>query len=147
MQAIRSRDTAPELAVRHLLHAHGFRYRVDFPPLAGVRRTADIVFPGPRVAVFIDGCFWHSCPEHGHNVDTNASYWGPKLARNRERDLETSDILIANGWLPVRFWAHEDPVMIADQIEWLVRSRRKTPCSIISRCDLQGRPSASRHRG
>ena len=126
MQAIRSRDTASGLAVRRLLHAHGFRFRVNFPPVKGLRRTADIVFPRQHVAVFIDGCFWHSCPEHGHGVATNSGYWDPKLARNRQRDQETSDMLKANGWLPVRFWAHDDPHDIAGEVERLVRLKSRT---------------------
>lgn len=124
MQANRSKDTKPELAVRRLLHADGFRYRVNYAPLRGLRRTADIVFPRLRIAVFIDGCFWHSCPQHGHAVNTNASYWGPKLARNHERDQETTAILKEKGWLPIRFWAHDEPEYIADCIEQLVRSLR-----------------------
>jgi DNA mismatch endonuclease (patch repair protein) len=93
--------------------------------LAGVRRTADIVFPRQRIAVFIDGCFWHSCPEHGHPVSTNPEYWDPKLARNRERDLETTALLEANGWVSLRFWAHENPSVVADRVEALVNTRRR----------------------
>jgi len=124
MQANKSRDTKPELAVRRLLYAHGFRYRVNYAPLKGLRRTADIVFPGQHVAVFIDGCFWHSCPEHGHAVMTNADYWGPKLSRNRERDQDTTAELEVNGWFPLRFWAHDKPEYVAEQIEQLVRAKR-----------------------
>ena len=91
MQANRSRDTKPELAVRRLLHARGFRYRVAVAPVAGLRRRADIVFAKQRIAVFIDGCFWHGCTEHGrksfqHNVD----YWPAKIATNMARDLDTT---------------------------------------------------------
>ncbi|MCL2465320.1 MAG: very short patch repair endonuclease [Micrococcales bacterium] len=127
MQANRSRDTGPELKVRRLLFARGLRYRVNFAPLRGVRRTADIVFPKQHIAVFIDGCFWHSCPEHGHAVATNTEYWEPKLARNRERDRETTAMLETNGWLPVRFWAHEDPLVVAGRVEDLVRRAKANP--------------------
>jgi DNA mismatch endonuclease (patch repair protein) len=106
MVANRRRDTSPELAVRRLLHAAGCRYRVDFPPLGG-RRRADVVFTRHRIAVFIDGCYWHGCPEHGSLPKRNSDYWLPKLARNSERDRETDTLLRAAGWLPLRFWEHE----------------------------------------
>ncbi|WP_415296883.1 hypothetical protein [Cellulosimicrobium sp. SJTW-1] len=86
MQAIRRRDTKPELAVRRVLHARGLRYRVDFAPLPGLRRRADIVFTRARVAVFIDGCFWHGCPEHGQQAfKRNIDYWPSKIAGNVAR--------------------------------------------------------------
>src|SRR4051794_22724785 len=89
MQANRSRDTQPELAVRRALRARGVRgYRVDFPPLPQVRRRADVVFTRQRVVVMIDGCFWHGCPDHYVRSKTNTEYWGSKIARNRERDAE-----------------------------------------------------------
>jgi len=113
----RARDTKPELAVRRLLHAHGYRYRVNFRPSAGLRRTADIVFTRRRIAVFIDGCFWHGCPLHGTSPRANAAYWGPKLARNMERDLETTAVLEAQGWLVLRFWEHEPPASVAAAVE------------------------------
>ena len=97
MAAQRTASTAPELALRRLLHARGLRYRVDAPlPLPGVRRRADLVFPSARVAVFVDGCFWHACPEHGTAPRANAWYWGPKLARNAERDITYSAIYCLN---------------------------------------------------
>jgi DNA mismatch endonuclease (patch repair protein) len=115
MQANRGRDTAPELAVRRLLHAAGFRYRVDFAPLGG-RRRADIVFTRPRIAVFIDGCYWHGCPEHATLPKRNAEYWLPKLARNIERDRETDDLLSASGWKVLRYWEHDDADDVARAI-------------------------------
>jgi len=113
----KARDTKPELAVRRLLHAHGFRYRVNFRPSREIRRTADIVFTRRRVAVFIDGCFWHGCPLHGTSPTANADYWGPKLARNVERDLETTALLTAAGWTVLRFWEHENPADVAALVE------------------------------
>ena len=107
MRANRRRDTAPELALRRALHALGYRYRVDYPPLANVRRRADIVFTRQRVAVFVDGCFWHCCPEHGTLPKSNADYWTPKLARNIERDRETDTALAEAGWRVMRVWEHE----------------------------------------
>ncbi|EBM0725424.1 very short patch repair endonuclease, partial [Salmonella enterica subsp. enterica serovar Senftenberg] len=117
MQANRSRDTQPELAVRRVLHADGFRYRVAAAPLAGLRRRADIVFTKQRIAVFIDGCFWHGCEEHGrttfrHNVD----YWPAKIAANRARDADTNARLSSAGWHVMRFWEHQNPVDVAKAI-------------------------------
>lgn len=113
MQANRSRDTRPELAVRVLLHARGLRYRVNYRPVRDLRRTADIVFTRRRLAVFIDGCYWHACPEHGSQPSVNAAYWTPKLKRNQDRDRETTERLSAEGWTVLRFWEHEDPAAVA----------------------------------
>ena len=110
MQGNRSRDTKPELAVRRLLHAAGCRYRVNHRPVAGLRRTADIVFTRQRIAVFIDGCFWHSCPIHGQATTmSNTSHWSAKLAMNVRRDLDTNDQLAEAGWSVMRFREHEPP--------------------------------------
>lgn len=115
MRRNRRRDTAPELAVRRLLHTAGMRYRVDFAPVGG-RRRADIVFPRRRIAVFIDGCFWHGCPQHATLPKRNADYWGPKLARNVERDRETDAQLAQAGWRVLRYWEHEEPAAVATAI-------------------------------
>ncbi len=123
MQANRSRDTGPEIAIRQRLHARGLRYRVDARPLEGLRRRADVVFRLAMVAVFVDGCFWHCCPSHGTIPATNADYWIPKLARNVERDRDTDRILRAAGWTVVRVWEHQDPDASARRIERAVRSR------------------------
>lgn len=124
MQANRSRDTTPELAVRSLLHARGFRFRVHYPPVAGVHRRADIVFTRLKLAVFIDGCFWHGCPVHSHPVSINSGYWTPKLARNYERDRDTDVILAEQGWSSVRFWEHEKPSSVCDKIVSMVSELR-----------------------
>ena len=124
MQSNKGRDTKPELAVRRALHALGLRYRVSVRPLPNLRRTADIVFRPVRVAVFIDGCFWHGCPVHHTVAATNAGYWAEKVVRNRERDSETDLALLDAGWLAVRIWEHEDPIDVAAQIAKIVRSRR-----------------------
>lgn len=115
MRANRRRDTRPELAVRRLLHADGLRYRVDFAPLGG-RRRADIVFTKRRVAVFIDGCFWHGCPRHATLPKRNSDYWLPKLERNIARDAETNVALADAGWRVLRFWEHESPEHVARSI-------------------------------
>ncbi|WP_334170236.1 very short patch repair endonuclease [Sinomonas sp.] len=112
----RSRDTAPELLVRRAVHAMGLRYRVAARPVPELRRTADLVFTRARVAVFIDGCYWHGCPEHYIEPKRNVDYWRPKIARNRERDKETTAELTARGWRVLRFWSHEDPLRVAVQI-------------------------------
>ncbi|WP_328677550.1 very short patch repair endonuclease [Streptomyces sp. NBC_00322] len=109
MQAIRSRDTAPERLIRRLVHAQGLRYRVAARPLPDLRRTADLVFRPSKVAVFIDGCYWHGCPEHYVPPKTNPSYWSGKVTRNMARDLDTDQRLRAAGWTVLRFWEHESP--------------------------------------
>jgi DNA mismatch endonuclease (patch repair protein) len=125
MQANRSRDTGPELALRRLLHALGLRYRVSVRPLKEVRRTADVVFGPAKVAVFVDGCFWHGCPDHGTVPVTNADYWVPKLERNVERDRHTDELLRTAGWVSIRVWEHEDPAPAAARIARTVRRRRR----------------------
>ncbi|MFD5870523.1 very short patch repair endonuclease [Streptomyces sp. NPDC060322] len=109
MQAIRSRDTKPELLIRRLLHAQGLRYRVAAKPLPGLRRTADIVFRPAKLAVFIDGCYWHGCPEHYVPPKTNTGYWSSKVMRNMTRDRDTDQRLRDAGWTVLRFWEHESP--------------------------------------
>jgi len=107
MRANRGRDTAPEMAVRRRLHALGLRYRVSIRPVANVRRTADIVFTKAQIAVFIDGCFWHGCPQHYSAPVRNAEFWKAKHKRNMDRDAETDSLLRMRGWRPLRFWEHE----------------------------------------
>jgi DNA mismatch endonuclease, patch repair protein len=110
------RDTKPELAVRRMLHARGLRYRVDLAPLKGYRRRADVVFTRRRLAIFIDGCFWHGCPLHYRVPGTNAGYWQPKIARNVERDAETTLALVAAGWTVLRYWEHMPASEIVNSI-------------------------------
>ncbi|MEU8414887.1 very short patch repair endonuclease [Amycolatopsis japonica] len=124
MQSNKGRDTKPEMAVRRAVHAMGLRYRVSVRPLPEFRRTADLVFRSARVAVFVDGCFWHGCPVHHTVAATNAGYWADKVVRNRERDGETDRVLAEAGWTAVRVWEHEDPVEAATRIADVVRSRR-----------------------
>ncbi|UGT51949.1 very short patch repair endonuclease [Nocardia asteroides] len=109
MRAIRRTDTKPEVELRSELHRLGYRFRKDFPiPVAGRRPVRpDIVFTARRVAVFVDGCFWHACPEHGRSPTTNEWYWTPKLRRNVERDREADTALSTAGWTVVRVWEHE----------------------------------------
>lgn len=109
------------MAVRKILHARGLRFRVDYRVITTSRTRADIAFTRRKVAVFIDGCFWHGCPLHATQPKRNADYWGPKLARNIERDQESSELLRRGGWTVLRFWEHEDPSAAADQIEAAIR--------------------------
>ncbi|WP_354002525.1 very short patch repair endonuclease [Agromyces larvae] len=118
MRAIKRTDTGPERAIRSELHARGFRFRKDMrlQLATGVVRP-DIVFTRKRVAIFIDGCFWHSCPLHSRPPSVNSSYWGPKLARTVERDLRANDALVNAGWYVIRVWEHVPPLSAADSIE------------------------------
>jgi DNA mismatch endonuclease, patch repair protein len=108
MAAIRRKDTKPEVAMRSLLHRSGYRFRKDYPIRVEKRLVRpDVAFTKRRLAVFIDGCFWHSCPEHGRQPSVNGEYWLPKLQRNVERDRQQSDALKMAGWTVLRFWEHE----------------------------------------
>ncbi len=124
MRANRRRDTKPELALRKILHSRGMRYRVDHAPIPGLRRRADVVFTRSRIAVFVDGCFWHGCPEHATVPKSNADYWVPKLQRNIERDRETDAVLMSHGWSVLRIWEHVPSVEAADRVEAEVIRRR-----------------------
>ncbi|NEA55705.1 very short patch repair endonuclease [Streptomyces sp. SID13666] len=118
------RDTAPELAVRRLLHAAGHRYRVNAPVPGIPRRTIDIVFGKAKVAVFLDGCFWHGCPEHATRPKSNAEWWRQKLDRNMARDRDTTTHLTDAGWTVLRFWEHEDPAVVAGRVAATVAANR-----------------------
>lgn len=124
MQAIRNRDTKPEWLIRRLVHAQGLRYRVAAKPLPGLRRTADMVFGPVKVAVFIDGCYWHGCPEHYVPPRTNPGYWSDKVARNMARDRDTDQRLEEAGWMVLRFWEHEPSEDCAARIAAEVGKRR-----------------------
>jgi DNA mismatch endonuclease (patch repair protein) len=123
MSKLGRRDTLPERALRSELHRRGLRFRVDRAPVKGLRSRADVVFGPARVAVYVDGCFWHSCPEHGTRPKANAEWWEQKLKRNQERDAETDRVLREHGWEVVRIWEHEDPAEAASRVEAAVRSR------------------------
>ncbi len=115
--------TKPEQQLRSALHRRGLRFRKDFPIRIGSPRPvrADIVFSRAKVAVFVDGCFWHGCPDHQRIPRANPEYWIPKLARNVQRDREVDAWLAANGWRVVRAWEHTDPAEVADTVEHLLR--------------------------
>lgn len=124
MVATRQRDTAPELALRSALHRLGLRYRVNVSPIPGMRRRADVVFPKARVAVYVDGCFWHGCPIHATWPKANAEFWSDKIRTNRRRDADTDRELAEAGWTSIRVWEHEDPDEAAMRIAEAVLSRQ-----------------------
>lgn len=129
MRANRSRDTGPELAVRRRVHGAGLRYRVDRRPEPSLRRRADLVFTAARVAVFVDGCYWHGCPVHHRVPKTHSSFWAEKASRNRARDEDTNARLVERGWTVVRIWEHEDPDAAAERIVVAVRTARASRTS------------------
>jgi len=116
MKSQRQRDTAAEIALRSLLHRRGLRFRVHYV-LPNLRRRADIAFPRRRLAVFVDGCFWHGCPQHGTWPKENADWWREKIEANRRRDADTDARLKEQGWSVVRVWEHEAPESAAQTIE------------------------------
>jgi DNA mismatch endonuclease, patch repair protein len=120
----RRRDTACEIRLRSALHARGLRFRKDLLLRTGdVSVHADVAFTRARVAVFVDGCFWHSCPTHGRTPKSNLAYWLPKLEANLRRDQRVTDALEDAGWLVRRAWEHEDPVVVAAELDEVVRAR------------------------
>lgn len=124
MASNRRRDTVPEVRLRSALHRRGLRFRVDMPIPARDRRPIrpDIVFTQSRLAVFVDGCFWHGCPDHGSSPRANADYWVPKLARNKQRDVEADRLLRLAGWSVLRVWEH---VPIAEAEERVLQMLRQ----------------------
>jgi DNA mismatch endonuclease (patch repair protein) len=126
MARARRRDTAPEVALRRELHARGLRYRVAYPIPGQRRRTIDIAFTRAKVAVFVDGCFWHGCTEHGTKPRSNSAWWQEKLAANVARDADTDRVLADLGWQVVRVWEHNSGRKVADLVEDYVR-QRSTP--------------------
>jgi len=131
MRNTKRRDTPAELALRSVLHGQGLRYRVDHRPLPDLNRRADLVFYRVKVAVFVDGCFWHGCVEHKRPPVANAAWWVEKIERNRSRDRETNDLLISAEWLPVRVWEHEPVELAAQRVTQAVRTRSEEPRSLL----------------
>lgn len=124
MARVRQKGTRAEIDLRRALHAKGLRYRLHVQLLTKPRRVADIVFSGAKVAVFVDGCFWHGCPEHASWPKSNADFWREKIETNRSRDADTDQRLHALGWETVRIWEHEDVSQAAIRIAELVNARR-----------------------
>lgn len=125
MQGVRQKNTSAEWALRRELHARGVRYRVQVPVLTKPRRVADVAFSALRVAVFVDGCFWHGCPQHATWPKQNAAFWRAKIEANIARDDDTNERLRAEGWKVIRVWAHEEPKIAAGRIAQVLESRRE----------------------
>ncbi|HSR94641.1 MAG TPA: very short patch repair endonuclease [Solirubrobacterales bacterium] len=130
MLANRGSETAPEIALRSILHRSGLRFRKHVAPLPGLRCQADVVFTRAKVVVFVDGCFWHRCPLHATFPKANAAWWRAKLEQNFERDRRNDKALTRAGWTVVRVWEHEDPDAAAGRIEALLRQRRRDRAAI-----------------
>lgn len=124
MLATPQRDTGVELRIRRKLHKLGLRYLVDSRPCPGVRSRADIVFRGARLAVFVDGCFWHGCPDHMTWPKNNEQFWRAKISANKARDAATEKALVEAGWRVLRIWEHEDPEVSCNQV---LSALRRTP--------------------
>ena len=119
MAAIHSKDTKPELILRDALSAKGLKFETNY----GVDKI-DIAFCDQKIAIFVDGCFWHGCPIHSHKITTNEAYWNPKLEMNRKRDEQKTEKLRAQGWVVMRFWEHElnDVETIVEKIQKCVKN-------------------------
>lgn len=125
MRAIKRTDTKPEIELRRLLHRQGLRFRKDYRlDLPGGRVRPDVVFTRARVAVFLDSCFWHACPEHGRHPTRNEWYWAPKLARTVDRDRRAVAVLEDAGWQVIRIWEHENLAAAAVDVTAAVHKRR-----------------------
>lgn len=126
MKKVRRRDTKPEIAIRRALFRRGYRYRVDYSPEPSIRSRPDIVFTRVRLLVFVDGCFWHSCPVHSSEPKTNAEWWSEKLRANQQRDRKASTRFRQAGWTVLRVWEHEPVEGVVEQIESFLATRDDT---------------------
>lgn len=129
MAKVRQKGTDAEIALRRELYRIGLRYRVDYAVLKKPRRVADVAFPGLRIAIFVDGCFWHGCPEHASWPKQNAEFWREKIEANRHRDTDTNERLRSMGWMVLRFWEHESPVEAAEVVAKTVAVARSKRCT------------------
>lgn len=138
MRRTPQRDNPFEVAVRSALHGQGLRFRVHYRPVPSSRAQADVAFPRQRIAVLIDGCFWHSCPQHATLPRRNKGWWEAKLKANVERDRRTDEVFDAAGWRVIRFWEHEDVTSITSAIRAAVHAapgRTRTPTGTRDQCD------------
>jgi len=128
MAKIRQKGTDAEVALRRQLYRIGLRYRIDYEVLKKPRRVADIAFPGRKIAIFVDGCFWHGCPEHASWPKRNAEFWRQKIETNQLRDTDTNERLRSLGWTVLRFWSHESPTdaaaVVANMVTMIDSNRR-----------------------
>jgi DNA mismatch endonuclease, patch repair protein len=125
MQRMPRSSTSPEIALRRHLHRLGMRFRLHPPQLPG---RPDIVLTHAKIGIFVDGCFWHACPEHGNLPKNNREWWRDKLAANVARDRLKDEQLHALGWLPYHVWEHEEPAIAAARIHdlWIARGAQST---------------------
>jgi DNA mismatch endonuclease, patch repair protein len=126
MRANKGRDTGPELELRRSLYAQGMRYRVNYRHASIPRRSIDIAFVGSRVAVFVDGCYWHGCSEHYRPSRSNEKFWSDKITSNAARDRDTEQRLTAAGWRVVRFWEHHDMALASTEVAQILVSRLRS---------------------
>jgi DNA mismatch endonuclease (patch repair protein) len=140
MQRQKRRDTPCELALRAQLDAMRFVYETDVAPLESLRRRADVLFRRERIAVFVDGCFWHRCPDHGTSPKANGRWWKRKLDRNVARDRDTDAVLARAGWIVLRFWEHDEAELAALRVRAAIRRRRARPKG-------RAKPAKARQRG
>lgn len=124
MAKVRQKDTAAEVALRQELYRNGLRYRVYYEVLKKPRRVADVAFPGLKIALFVDGCFWHGCSEHATWPKQNAEFWRQKIEANRLRDADTNSRLLDMGWTVLRFWEHESPIKVTETVVQTVAEAR-----------------------
>lgn len=129
MAKVRQKGTGAEVALRRELYQRGLRYRVGFEVLKKPRRVADIVFPGLMIAIFVDGCFWHGCPEHATWPKQNSEFWRQKIEANRARDADTNERLRSIGWTVLRFWEHEPPTEAAEIVVQTVAMAKSKRCA------------------
>jgi len=132
MAKVRQKGTDAEVALRRELYRIGLRYRVDYEVLKKPRRVADVAFPGLRIVIFVDGCFWHGCPQHASWPKHNVEFWRQKIEANRHRDVDTSERLRSMGWTVLRFWEHESPAEAAEVVaQTVAMARSKRSVSLI----------------
>ncbi len=124
MRATRQHGTKPEVALRGALNQLGIVYHVDQSPVSGLKSRPDLIFEDTRIAVYVDGCFWHSCPIHGTLPKSNRQWWQAKLEANRQRDAKANDVLASAGWYVVRVWEHADPITVAKELADLIAQRQ-----------------------
>jgi DNA mismatch endonuclease (patch repair protein) len=129
MAKVRQKGTDAEPALGRELYRRGLRYRVEYEVLKKPRRMADVAFPSLKIAIFVDGCFWHGCPEHATWPKQNAEFWRQKIEANRLRDADTNSRLLENGWTVLRFWEHESPIEATDTVAQAVGIAKAKCCT------------------
>lgn len=116
METARQRDTSIEVRLARELHDLGLSFESNVAAIPGTRSRPDLLFATPKIAVFVNGCFWHGCPDHGTWPKHNAAWWRTKIEANRERDVKNDDVLTRAGWIVLRYWEHDDPRVAAREI-------------------------------